>query len=92
MAMVLLVAPSTADQPVVGPGAAQRLTELGISRVALLADDTGIGVVLEGWAFDPAHIDDAVRAVFPTDGGSGVRVLRDLELVALTQAPNGRRT
>jgi hypothetical protein len=69
MAMVLLVAQPSAGQPVLGPAAAQRLAELGISRIALLSDDAGIGVVLEGWAFDPARVDDAVESVFPAGRG-----------------------
>lgn len=91
MAMVLLVARPSAGQPVLGPEAAQRLAELGISRISLLADRTGVGVVLEGWAFDPAHIDDAVRAMFP-GGTDGVRILHEVELVAVAAAPGQRRT
>jgi hypothetical protein len=90
MAMVLLVAQPSAGQPVLGPEAAQRLAELGISRIALLADDAGIGVVLEGWAFDPARVNDAVRSVFPAGSGTDVRVLHDVELVAVAPAPSGR--
>ncbi|HSO29405.1 MAG TPA: hypothetical protein VLS28_05850 [Candidatus Sulfomarinibacteraceae bacterium] len=90
MAMVLLVARPSAGQPVLGPEAAQRLATLGISRIALLADDAGIGVVLEGWAFDPARVDDAVMSVFPAGSGTDVRVLHDVEFVAVTPAPNRR--
>jgi hypothetical protein len=89
MAMVLLVAQPSAGQPVLGPEAAQRLAELGISRIALLADDAGIGVVLEGWAFDPARVEEAVQTVFP-GGGVGVRILHDIEHVAVAPAATGR--
>jgi hypothetical protein len=41
--------------------------------------------VLEGWAFDPARIDEAVRAVFP-DRSDAVRVFREIEQVAVTVA------
>jgi hypothetical protein len=85
MAMVLLVAQPSAGQPVLGPEAAQRLAELGISRIALLADDAALGVVLEGWAFDPTQIDDAVRAMFP-DGGAGVGIFHEIERVAVSVA------
>lgn len=91
MAMALLVAGPHADEPVVGPEAAERLAELGISRISLLQDRSGIGVVLEGWAFDPARIDEAVRAIFP-DGGSGVRTFHELEHVAVAVASDERRT
>lgn len=83
MAIAMLVAGRDLDDPTVGPEAAGRLAGLGISRVSLLQDPSGIGVVLEGWAFDPARIDDAVRAIFP-DGSAGVRVFREVELVAVT--------
>ncbi|MBF8290824.1 MAG: hypothetical protein HW391_1792 [Chloroflexi bacterium] len=91
MAIAMLVAGLDAAEPTVGPEAAERLSQLGISRISLLADSSGIGVVLEGWAFDPAHIDEAVRAMFP-DGSAGVRILREVELVAVAAAPSERRT
>jgi len=90
MAVAMLVAGPEAAEPVVGPEAAERLAQLGITRVSLLSDPSGIGVVLEGWAFNPAAIDEAVRAMFP-DGGTGVRILREIEHVAVAiDASEGR--
>lgn len=86
MALVMLVTGSEAAEPVVGPEAAERLAQVGITRVSLLSDPSGLGVVLEGWAFDPADVDTAVRAMFP-DGGAGVRILREVEHVAVALAP-----
>ena len=86
MAVAMLVGGKEAGQPVVGPAAAAELAALGITRVSLLADPTGIGIVLEGWAFDPAQIDAAVRAVFP-DMRAGVRVFREVEHVAVSAGP-----
>ena len=91
MAIALLVAGPDEAEPVVGPEAAERLANLGITRISLLQDRSGIGVVLEGWAFDPTRIDEAVRAVFPGDSAS-VRILHEVELVALAPAPSRRRT
>ena len=91
MAIALLVAGPDEAEPVVGPEAAERLANLGITRISLLQDRSGIGVVLEGWAFDATRVDDAVRAVFP-GGCASVRVLHEVELVALTPAPSRRRT
>lgn len=82
MAVVMLVTGSGTVEPVVGPEAAERLALVGITRVSLLSDPSGIGVVLEGWAFNPADVDQAVRAMFP-DGGAGVRVFREVEHVAV---------
>lgn len=83
MAVAMLVGGRDVGQPVVGPTAVARLAALGITRVSLLGDPAGIGVVLEGWAFDPARIDEAVRAVFP-DRSAAVRVFREIEHVAVS--------
>jgi len=89
MAVAMLVGGRELGQPVVGPKAVSRLAELGITRVSLLGDQAGIGVVLEGWAFDPARIDEAVREVFP-DTGDAVRVFREIEHVAVSVAASER--
>jgi hypothetical protein len=83
MPVVMLVAGPETAEPVVGPEAAERLGRLGVTRVSLLSDLSGIGVVLEGWAFNPAAVDEAVRAMFP-DGAADLRVLREIEHVAVT--------
>lgn len=82
MAVVMLVAGPGSSEPAVGPEAAERLSRLGITRVSVLSDSSGIGVVLEGWAFNPAAVDVAVRAMF-SDGGAGVRIFREIEQVAV---------
>lgn len=91
MAMAMLIGGRDISQPVVGPLAAGRLAALGISRISLLGDQSGFGVVLEGWAFDPARIDEAVRAVFP-DRGEAVRVFCEIEQVAVSLAAFERST
>ena len=91
MAVAMLIAGPDDVQPVVGPEAAARLAELGITRISLLSDRTGIGVVLEGWAFDPARVEEAVRAVFPSEHTS-VRILHEIELVAVSPALSRRST
>lgn len=83
--MAMLIGGRDIGQPVVGPVAVGRLAALGITRISLLGDQSGFGVVLEGWAFDPAHIDEAVRAVFP-DRSDAVRVFREIEQVAVSLA------
>lgn len=89
MAIAMLVATGDAPEPLLGPVTAERLAELGVARISLLRDRSGIGVVLEGWAFDPARIDEAVRAVFP-DATEAVRVLHELERVVVAPAATGR--
>lgn len=89
MAIALLLAETDADQPVIGPEAAGRLTEMGITRVSLIRDASGVGVVLEGWAFDPAGADEAARVVFPPQA-VGVRILHEIVQVALSASPMSR--
>ena len=91
MAVAMLVAGPETAEPVVGPEAAERLARLGVTRVSLLADRSGVGVVLEGWAFDPANIDEAVRAMFP-DGRAGLRIFHEIEHVAVSVASGEGRT
>lgn len=83
MAMAMLIGSRDIGQPVVGPTAVARLAALGITRISLLGDRSGFGVVLEGWAFDPARIDEAVRAVFP-DGADAVRAFGEIEQIAVS--------
>lgn len=82
MGMALLVAGPGTGEPSMGAEAAGRLAELGVTRVALLQDGGGLGVVLEGWAFDGAQAEEAARVVFP--GDSDVRVLREAASVAVS--------
>ena len=91
MAIAMLVAHADTPEPTVGPGAAERLAQMGISRITVLADGFGVGVVLEGWAFDPTRVDEAVLAMFP-NGGAGVRLLHEIELVAVAAAAGEGRT
>jgi len=85
--MALLVPKGSAAEPVVGPAAAGRLAALGITRISLLGDGSGVGVFLEGWAFDPALAADAASVVFP-DGASAVRILHEVESVAVSRRPS----
>jgi hypothetical protein len=90
MAMALLVAKSAAGDPAVGPDVAEHLAGSGILRMSLLRDDSSLGIVLEGWAFDPAQINEVVRVLFP-GGIAEVRVFHEVENVALTSnAAEGR--
>jgi hypothetical protein len=90
MAVVMLVADADAGEPVVGPDIAERISDLGITRLVVLRDGRSTGVVLEGWAFDPVHTDEAVEAIFPA-GGFRVRTFRQIEQVAVARVSDSRR-
>ena len=90
MAIVLLVAEISAGEPVVGPDVADRLQALGVTRISLLRDTTSLGVVLEGWAFDPAQINEATRAIFPGRDAE-IRTLHEVEHVAVSARIGERR-
>lgn len=90
MAIVLLVATTSAGESIVGPDAAHRLQALGISRISLLRDGSSTGVVLEGWAFDPVQADEATRAIFP-GGSAEVRTFHEIEHVAVRTTQSRRR-
>lgn len=85
MAMVMLVADISAGEPVLGPSVAERLGDLGITRIALLRDASSIAVVLEGWAFDPSRTDEAISAVFPV-GSTSLRTLHEVQQVGVPAA------
>jgi hypothetical protein len=91
MAMVVLVAEIQAGEPVLGPKVAERLASLGITRITLLRDASSTAVVLEGWAFDPARSDLALRAVFPV-GGATLRTFHEVQQVGVSSARRRRET
>jgi hypothetical protein len=74
---LLLCEPNT--EPRISPALAGRLAPLGITGVTVLQDATLTGLVLEGWAFDPASASDAVNLL--ADEGIRTRLL--LPTVAL---------
>lgn len=57
--------------------AATRLAALGVTSVSVVHDDAGIGVVLEGWAFDPLVAGEQAAAIV-AGGRGGVRTLHPL--------------
>ena len=89
MAVAMLVGAKDAGQPDVGPTAVGLLAELGITRLSLLGDPNAFGIVVEGWAFDPSRIQEAVRAMFP-ETSHAVRVFREIEHVAVSPTAGER--
>jgi hypothetical protein len=57
-AVVLLAAPQ--DQSSLPPAAVTALAQLGVTGISVVRDDRTLGLVLEGWAFDPRRSAEAV--------------------------------
>jgi hypothetical protein len=79
---MLLVLVTNRAALALGAETARRLAHLGVTRVAVLQDEVGLAVALEGWAFDAArsgHL--AVAALTP--GAGEARTLHQVAEVAV---------
>jgi hypothetical protein len=66
-----------------------QLARLGVTSAALVRDEATVGIVLEGWLFDPSRSAGAVADAF---GAAGVRTLHPvLQLAVSTAAHEGGR-
>jgi hypothetical protein len=80
--MVLVLFPVSDEEPALQPAALATLARLGVTSVSLLRDEQTAGLVLEGWALDPARAGEAARAV----AGSSFRTLQPLMEMAVSPA------
>jgi hypothetical protein len=68
------------------------LAKLGVTNVALVRDEQTVGIVLEGWLFDPAR--SAAAAAAAVGAGSPARTLHPLLQLAVSstaaQSTDGR--
>jgi len=81
--MVLLLDAGNGDLEL-GATAVCDLAKLGVTNVSLLRDHSTVGVVLEGWLFDPARCADAAAAAIA--GASGVKGLQPVMHMAVATA------
>ena len=84
VAMAVVLFPISNEGPALRPAALDELARLGVTSVALVRDDQTAGLVLEGWAFDPARADEAARAVAGTC--DDLRTLHPLAEMAVSTA------
>src|SRR5687768_4339054 len=88
--MILVLFPVSDEEPALQPAALAALARLGVTSASLLRDEEVAGLVLEGWALDPARAEAAAR----TAAGArvGVRILQPLMHMAIsanrTEEPN----
>lgn len=69
----------------VSPAVAPALGRLGVTHVRVVSDEGGFGVIVEGWAFDPATAGEVADLL----GRTTQRVLRPLLEVAISDEPGG---
>ena len=69
------------------PQLISELARLGITNLALVRDQQTVGIVLEGWSFDPANSAETATAVVAAGG----RMLHPVMHMAVTTAGQGGR-
>jgi len=82
MSLVVLLLSGPPGDVSLGPRSLSVLAALGVTSVALVAREDTIGLVLDGWAFDPERALEAGAAV----GAESPRVLRSLVQMAVSTA------
>lgn len=83
MAMLLVLLPAGTNT-CLRSDAVSALARIGVTSLALVRDERSIGVVVEGWAFDPAGSAAAVIAAL-SGPAPGVRAFQPVMEMALTK-------
>lgn len=84
--MLVLLLEEKGREPALSQRVLGELARLGVTSVSLLRDEGMVGLVLEGWAFDPARSADAARAAV-AGAETGARMLHPLVQMAVSTAP-----
>jgi hypothetical protein len=84
VAMAVVLFPVSNEVPALRPAALDALARLGVTSVSLVRDEKTAGLVLEGWAFDPARAREAAGAV--TGTCDEARTLQPLVQMAVSSA------
>lgn len=85
-AVVLLPASASQEEPSLQPAMVTALARLGVTGIAVVRDDRTLGIVVEGWAFDPVRsAETLVEALGAQDGARTLYPL--LELAVSPAAP-----
>lgn len=82
MAIVVLLKDGQDPAIVLTSLAGAQLAALGVTSVSVVRDGRSVGVILEGWAFDPASAPAAAAELFGPVGRP-VRTLREFIHVAV---------
>jgi hypothetical protein len=84
--MLVVLLEEKGREPALSRRALRELAHLGITHVSVLSDERTVGLVLDGWAFDPARSAAAARAAV-TGAETGARTLHPLAQMAVSAAP-----
>lgn len=83
MALLVVMLPAGANARL-QPDVVTDLARLGVTSLAVVRDDRSVGVVVEGWGFDPAG--SAERVLYAICGSRHrARTLRPVMEITLTQ-------
>jgi hypothetical protein len=85
--MIVLLIDGADGDVKLGDGVVSELARLGVTNVSLLRDRTTVGIVLEGWLFDPARSSDAAAAAI--GAARGLKSLRPVMHMAVAAATQG---
>lgn len=88
MGLVVLLVSAASEQVSLGPRSALALAELGVTSVSLVGGEETVGVVVEGWAFDPDRAAEAAAAV---GASSAVALTSLVHLAVPTATSRGER-
>jgi hypothetical protein len=84
--MMVILLPASDQEPTFQPAVLGDLLRMGISSVRLVGDGRILGVVVEGWGFDPRRSAGAVLGTLGNDEPRG-RILHQIAEVAVAPAP-----
>ena len=88
MAMMVVLLEEREGEFCLRPELISELARLGITNLGLVRDQQTVGIVLEGWSFDPASSAETATAVVAAGG----RMLHPVMHMAVTAAgPEGGR-
>ena len=85
MALALLLVDGDPGEINVSPTVAPQLGRLGVTHVRVVGDERGFGLIVEGWAFDPASAAEVASLI----GQPAHRLLRPLLDVAISDTIGG---
>jgi hypothetical protein len=87
--MIVVLVPASDTEPSFQPDAVSELARLGVTSVAVVRDDRTLGLVFEGWTFDPSRSAGAVVAAV-AGRASRARTLHPLAEMAVSAARSPR--